>query len=369
MGETTADQLTATLRKLRQRISETRSRNLSINEQTTKAALINPLLAALGWDIEDLDEVSFEYRRKPQDNPVDYALFLLRSPCLFVEAKSFDNDLSNQKWINQMLGYATVVGVEWCVLTNGDDYRLYNAFAPVDSDGKLFRTIRVSDANQHQATVDTLSLLSKERMSEKQLSVLWNAYFVDRRVKSALTDLFNRQDPDQALVNILRRKLEGLSTKDIRNSLKRAEVHVEFPIVAQQPEPGDKSGKPAASTLAKDAGRKDRKPPEQVPATLRDLIDAGLIAPPLELETTYLGATLTAIVNSDASVVFQNQSFESLSVAAGMARKSVKGQPPDGRAYWQTNGWTFWKYRDRATGEWVEIDRLRREFVARHHPM
>lgn len=59
-----------------------------IGEQDTKAALIVPILRALGWDVEDLEDVKLEYRRRPSDNPVDYALILLRTPRLFIEAKA-----------------------------------------------------------------------------------------------------------------------------------------------------------------------------------------------------------------------------------------------------------------------------------------
>jgi len=33
--------------------------------------------------------VQLEYRRKPSDKPVDYALFLNRVPSLFIEAKVY----------------------------------------------------------------------------------------------------------------------------------------------------------------------------------------------------------------------------------------------------------------------------------------
>ncbi|MCJ7686723.1 MAG: type I restriction enzyme HsdR N-terminal domain-containing protein [Desulfobacteraceae bacterium] len=76
-------------------------------------------MSALGWDLEELDEVRLEYKKKPKDNPVDYALFIMRTPRLFIEAKSLEANLDDRKWVSQTLGYATVVGVEWCVLTNG----------------------------------------------------------------------------------------------------------------------------------------------------------------------------------------------------------------------------------------------------------
>ena len=65
----------------------------------------------MGWDVEELDEVRKEYRFKRGDNPVDYALLLLRTPRLFVEAKALGENLSDRRWAGQMLGYASVAGV------------------------------------------------------------------------------------------------------------------------------------------------------------------------------------------------------------------------------------------------------------------
>jgi hypothetical protein len=39
-------------------------------------------------------------------------------PFLPKEAKSLVKDLNDRKWVSQNLSYATVVGVQWCVLTN-----------------------------------------------------------------------------------------------------------------------------------------------------------------------------------------------------------------------------------------------------------
>jgi hypothetical protein len=63
---------------------------------------------------------------------------LLREPRLFIETKALDQDLTNRKWASQIMGYAATAGVKWCVLTDGDEYRLLNAMAEVDVDEKLF---------------------------------------------------------------------------------------------------------------------------------------------------------------------------------------------------------------------------------------
>src|SRR4051794_4604676 len=108
------------LAQVRERITRYRG-SAPINEQNTKAALIDPVLRALGWDIEDVDEVHREYKVKSADNPVDYALLVLRTPRLFIEAKALGDNLNDRRWASQIMGYATVAGVEWVALTNGDE--------------------------------------------------------------------------------------------------------------------------------------------------------------------------------------------------------------------------------------------------------
>src|SRR5215217_4855603 len=218
------------LPRRRKRLQKIRNRKENIGEQNTKAALSDPLLSALGSDIEDIDEVSREYRRKPQDNTVDYALFMLRAPRLFVEAKGLEKDLSDRKWISQILGYATVVGVEWCILTNGDEYRLYNAHAPVDVEQKLFRVVRISESDQEEYTLETLELLSKEKMGDNLLNVLWKAHFIDRHVSWALGELL--QNDDASLIRLIRKRTPELTPSEIRESLKRADIRIDFPVVS-----------------------------------------------------------------------------------------------------------------------------------------
>jgi hypothetical protein len=83
-----------------------------------------------------------------------------------------------------------------------------------------------------------------------------------------------------------------------------------------------------------------------------------LITPPLELEQTYKGVLLKATVLKNGTVSYGEKTYTSPSAAAGMARKIVVGAPA-GRAYPKTNGWIFWKYRDRETGDMRKLDYLR----------
>ena len=347
---TNENPLAHTVATLRSRIKTLRNRNENIGEQNTKAILIEPMLSALGWDLQELAEVRREYRQNRQDGPVDYALFILRSPRLFVEAKDLGADLADRKWISQVLGYATVTGVEWCALTNGDEYRLYNAHAAVDVEHKLFRTVRLSDASQEGYILDTLDLLSKSKLGENLIDVLWKAHFVDRNVKIAMPAILTGED--KSLIRWIRKRMPELLPSEIRDSLRRADIHIEFPVVTTPPEPPPP--KPP----------KPRPAPRKLRVRITDLIGAGLITPPLELYKDYKGVPFAATITQDGTIAYDNKTYNSLSTAAAMARKSVIGAP-EGLKYPQTNGWTFWKYRNPQTDKVEEIDALRRVYLER----
>ena len=185
--------VTVAVEVIRKRIQQIRDRKELIGEQNTKAALIDPLLTAMGWELQEIDEVRREYRRKPRDNPVDYTLFLNRTACLLIEAKSLEKDLGDRKWISKNISYAAVLGVKWCVLTNGDEYRIYNSHAEVDVDEKLFRKVRISDS-EPKFIIDTLVLLSKDKMRGSLLDEMWKAHFIDRRVRLAFERLLGEDD-------------------------------------------------------------------------------------------------------------------------------------------------------------------------------
>ena len=356
--------LEAVLAIVRDRIS--RYQGQGLGEQDTKATLIVPVLRALGWDTEDLEDVKLEYKRKLSDNPVDYALVLLREPRLFIEAKALGAHLDDHKWANQILAYASVAGVEWVALTDGNEYRLYNSHAIVPVEQKLFRTIRIAEPQSRPA--ETLGLLSKAQLQDHLIDQYWKTEFVDRQLGDALRALF-APEPDPAVVRLVHGRLPSLSRADVRSSLGRLRPTFDFPVVA--PRPARVAQVPAARPTAPAATWAG--PAEPTPAvgegtpwrgvTLGQLIDAGLLRVPLEISRHYRGTDLAARIESADRIVFDGAAYDSLSTAGGMARLSVVG-PTSGRSYPQTNGWTFWQYRA-GDGTLHPLDELRRVLFER----
>ena len=367
----TVDALTDVLQTVKGKIK--RYSTKGINEQDTKATLIQPVLRALGWDVEDLEDVQREYKRRKQDKPVDYALLVLRTPCLFVEAKALGQSLDDRRWANQIMGYATVAGVKWVVITNGDEYRIYNACEAVPVEEKLFRSVSVT--NEDGQAQETLGLLSRDRVADNEIDLLWQAHFVDRQIQAALADMFSAE-ADSAIVRMLKKRIPSLTPKDIQASLSRLRVRFEFPIDLNSPSPSDrptkrsnaakkawetrrgysagKSGKNTSERAIDSIGKK-QEAPKSAGVSLSDLIRAGLLKTPLRLTKHYKGHDLEAKLLADGRIAFQGKIYATCSTAADHARATVTGRRMN------TNGWEFWKVE--TPKGWVYLDMIRQEFL------
>ncbi|MCE6972810.1 type I restriction enzyme HsdR N-terminal domain-containing protein [Cereibacter sphaeroides] len=216
--------------RLQSSIHSCRDRQSRLTEADTIRVLILPLLRALGWNLEDLDETRSEYRHQPSDNPVDVALFLQRSPALFVEAKALGVDLDDRKWITQTLNYANIVNVDWCVLTNGAEWRVYKVHAPVEAEEKLFFTVRLDGDAPVEDLAAKLELISRERMRVRDIDGLWQEQRIDGLMKQALNDLAG----DDTFLRLLVRKT-GLRISDVRDSLRRGNLRADYPEAGPRP--------------------------------------------------------------------------------------------------------------------------------------
>ena len=96
------------------------------NEAGVQAAVIRPILRALGWDDADPGQWQVEYQ--VDNGRVDEALLgSLGKPLVFIEAKRPGN--LNPKAEDQLFGYAANQGVPILVLTDGDTWDLYLSMA------------------------------------------------------------------------------------------------------------------------------------------------------------------------------------------------------------------------------------------------
>jgi len=314
--------LANTIDEVRRRIQRVGSR--SMNEENTKATLIEPVLRALGWDTEDVEEVQREFKAHSRHKPVDYGLLVVRTPRLLIEAKALGENLSDHRWVNQIMGYASVAGVEWIVLTNGDEYRIYNTHAPVVVEEKLFRAVKV--AANDPTVVQTLELLAKNRLEENRIEVLWRAHFVDRQVQAAIEHLFSRDHNDMLLVNHVASCTKNLTAEEIRGSIARCRVSLDFPVDFNAIQA------PKAKARRKVEGATTASGP-----SLQELIAAGILKPPITLVRTYKGKELSASILPTGQVRVGKVDYDSPSTAAVAAMRDITGIERT------ANGWDFWQ--------------------------
>lgn len=134
----------------------------SYNEEMTKKDFILPLFRALGWSVEDGDEVTAE--EKISKGRVDYAFRIDGIPKLFLEAKSLREDLDRKEFAEQAINYAWHKGATWAILTDFEGVKVFNAeWKSVNYLQNQFFSI---NCNRFLDNFEQLWLLSRESLEQ-----------------------------------------------------------------------------------------------------------------------------------------------------------------------------------------------------------
>ncbi len=208
-------------------------RTSAITEAKTVLKYVIPLLEALGWRVAE-DRLVPEYPVK--GSSVDIALLVGGKPVIFVEAKRLREDLSlKEREAEQVLDYGYKSGTNWCVLTNGERYEIYDAFARVDHAKKLVTSFSLLEtAKNPQAELPKVRLLSYEAITTEDLAKFAKEQFASARVYEVL------RDPPSGVISALCGQLRecGMSQEDVQLGL--TSVLPDALVVAPPPipEPG-----------------------------------------------------------------------------------------------------------------------------------
>ncbi|MGL6196992.1 MAG: type I restriction endonuclease [Thermoguttaceae bacterium] len=225
------------------------------NESNTKGSLIEPILKTLGWDTGDPNVVDREFKNdNTKSNPVDYALKIHREAKLLVEAKSLGTDLYDRQWIEQIVKYAATAGVQWGILTNGDKWLFVKCLEQGDVTKRVFREISVSK-DSPEIVASTLRYISYEHWQENDLEILWKIGVVDKDVSEVVTNIFRNRD--KSLAQLITKRLEKHSLKDVADSLARLDVTIKAPDLTLLNKDGHLNRKSPDDTIR---SKKERSP-------------------------------------------------------------------------------------------------------------
>lgn len=146
------DDLVQVIETIQQRIT---SYGYSFNETQTRAALIDPLLTSLGWDVSDPGIVTPEYR-----TDVGWADYALRDPgnkpAAVVEAKKLGTFVENH--LQQAVNYCIEQGIVYAGVTDGNHWQLYRTFEPVPLEQKRVLDVVVNSSPAHECALRFLML-------------------------------------------------------------------------------------------------------------------------------------------------------------------------------------------------------------------
>ena len=148
------DDLKETIEMLRERIQAHRP-YLEGYETRTRQALIDPMLRALGWDVEDPSSVELEYgiRRKR----ADYALMVNEKPIAVIEAKALGTPLNDDEKM-QVLNYANTDGIDYMAVTNGDHWQMFDVFKRGQLDNRILMEFQLTRDEPYACALQALGI-------------------------------------------------------------------------------------------------------------------------------------------------------------------------------------------------------------------
>lgn len=324
--------------------------SLNLSESDTRAYLIDPILRILGY--KDVTDLRREVPIPATKETLDYELLIRGQPVAIVEAKALRHHLNDQH-AAQCVQYASILGIRWCLITNGIEWALYDAHGKGPLADKRIVGVRLDgpEADTQEAWA-VLSLFSPDAFTQANpLARL----LIERVVADDLAR------PDSPAVEALRRSARSRFGERISGQTVVSTVHQLMnrtrgikpnggsELLSNGPDrPHEEPSKIAAPVPALPtrserafrawATRRGDQPPSpsrehQRRITLADLITAGLLPDDAALEVRIRGASYVGRLR-EGQIEVGGQLFSTPS-SASIALRDVPS--------W--NGWTDWLYK------------------------
>lgn len=162
------DRIRAAIRRFAKPLADLHARDA--NEGDTRLLVTDFLCDALGYD--KYADLTTEYQVKGEF--ADYGVRIDKQLVAFIEVKRVATKL-DAKHLRQVEMYAVNEGVEWVILTNASDWRVYHITGglPVVIDLALDVNLMSEETAAHKA--NQLFYLSRESLRRRQMDDLWKA--------------------------------------------------------------------------------------------------------------------------------------------------------------------------------------------------
>lgn len=169
----TTSQISRTEKDLREYRKKylTKKQNLEVDESATRIMVNNFLTEVLGY--AELDDIKTEYNIRGEY--ADYVVQLARKKHIVIEVKSIQLDL-NDRHLRQSLSYAANEGIDWILLFNGKQIKLFRVlFGKPISYHAVFEYDLVDLSTIKQAAGEII-FLSKKSVQKGELDEYWKRF-------------------------------------------------------------------------------------------------------------------------------------------------------------------------------------------------
>ncbi len=306
--------------------------SLDLNEAETRYHLVDPVIRMLGYS--HIEDVRREISTTVTKELLDYELFAEGHGQAVVEAKALKYQLTPQH-AAQAVQYASVLGVRWCLITNGATWEIYYLLpGKALADMKIVSVSLRGDNEQAIRAWSVLSLFSRDTITRAPQRLL-----LDRVVAAELSrpnsstiaalrrvakDSIGNQIPGQAIIEAIARVCVSLISSSSAAETEFAQQHpADMPKLPPAPHP-------KATSVSK--------------GQLGALIAAGLLPSDATLTCKVRGITHTAQLR-DGELEIDGKRYRSPSSAAS----ELYGTSINGLKAWRHNGISLHELRAKMT--------------------
>lgn len=251
------DRITAGLKRYQPIL--VRARDQDINESDTVTILMDVLADIFGYN--KYVEITSEYAIK--HTYCDLAIKLDNTPRILIEVKSAGLELKTQH-IKQAVDYGSNSGVDWVVLTNGVEWKIYKIIFAKPIDTELVYEFDLTTINVKKATdLEQIYCLTREAMTKSTKASLLEDYHNQKQLMNKFT--IGQVLLSEPVLDAVRKVLKKMGAD---SKLENEEIHeiIANEIIKREVLDADKSADAKKKvTKALKAAPKPAAPKEAVP--------------------------------------------------------------------------------------------------------
>lgn len=188
----------------------TKIKNADVNESDTVTVIVDMLSYILGYD--KYNEITSEYAIRK--SYCDLAVRIENKLNFLIEVKAVGITLKNDH-IKQAVDYGSNEGVDWVILTNSENWKIYKMIFAKPIEKELVYEFNITDLSSAKASdIEMLYYLSKEGMEKKAIGTFYeqkrtmNKYSVGQailtdEVINSIKKVLKKVSPDVKVDNSL----------------------------------------------------------------------------------------------------------------------------------------------------------------------